>query len=220
MYVIEPMPPQLDPARRARLAECEPATIGHVRDSGFVDPGVACRLEGAWIAGTAVTLSMPAGDGTLLNHAMRLLRPGDVLAIDQRGDRRHACWGGVLTEVAARIGLAGVLIDGMATDIAAIRAHRLPVWSRGLAAMTTKLRDLGGEMNRPVSLGGVTIHPGDAILADENGVLVLPSGEVDTASTQALKMQRDETELLARLEAGEILPDISGSTRMVEARRG
>ncbi|TKW65003.1 MAG: RraA family protein [Paracoccus denitrificans] len=217
MYQIGPMPDPIAPDALASLRECEPATIGHFREEGFVDPGISCRLEGAWIAGTAVTISLPAGDGTLLNHAMRLVRPGDILVIDLRGDRQHACWGGVLTETAKIAGLAGVVIDGMATDIAAIRQQKLPVWSRGLAAKTTKLRNLGGSMNQPTVVGGVAVHPGDAILADENGVLVLPPDQLSAITTRTLQMQADELQLLKRLHAGEVLPEISGASAMVAA---
>lgn len=219
MYHIAPMPAQIDAATLARLRQCEPATIGHFRDEGFLDPAIACRLEGAWIAGTAITLSLPPGDGVLLNHAMRLIRPGDVLVISQQGDMGHACWGGVLTEAAFIAGLAGVIIDGMATDIAAIRARRLPVWSRGLAARTTKMRDLGGAMNHPLAIGGVSINAGDAVLADENGVTVLPPGTLDATITRTLELQEAEARLLQRLHAGEILPDISGATAMIRARK-
>ncbi len=215
VYHIEPMPASVDEAALNRLRGCEPATIGHFREKGFIDPQITCRYAAGTVVGTAVTLSLPPGDGTLLNHAMRLLRRGDLLLIDQRGDESHACWGGVLTHVARRLGLAGVVIDGMATDIAAIREAHLPVWSRGLAAMTTKLGDAGGEMNHPVAIGGVVIEPGDVVLADENGILVLPPGELDEVAARALALEADEKRILNRLDNGEQLPDISGATRMI-----
>lgn len=217
MYLIEPMPAPLPGRLRASLQQCEPATIGHFRTSGFVDPEISCRFAKGIIAGPAVTLSFPHGDGTLLNHATRFLREGDVLVIDQRGDRRHACWGGVLTEVACRIGLAGVVIDGMATDMGAIRAGRLPVWSRGLAALTTKLDDRGGEMNRPVAIGGVVINPGDVVVADENGIVSFPVTQAEEVAAHTLSLQEAEARVLERLGAGEILPDISGATQTVSA---
>ena len=114
-------------------------------------------------------------------------------------------------------GLAGVVIDGMATDIAAIRQQKLPVWSRGLAAKTTKMRNLGGVMNQPIAIGGVTVRPGDAVLADENGILVLPPEELPAITARTLQMQADEIALLKRLHAGEILPEISGASAMVAA---
>ena len=217
MYLIEQMPAPLTDIARSRLEKCEPATIGHFRNAGFVDPEISCRFSEGIIVGPAVTVSFPHGDGTLLNHAMRFLRKGDVLVIDQRGDRRHACWGGVLTEVACQIGLAGVVIDGMATDVCTVRSRRLPVWSRGLAALTTKLNDMGGEMNRPVAIGGVVVNPGDIVLADENGILTMPVSEVENVASHALYLQEEEDKILGRLAAGEILPDISGATRTVNA---
>ena len=218
MYTIADLPAPLDPARHQRLLECETATIGHFREEGFIDPEIRCQLDAVRVAGVAVTLSLPPGDGTLLNHAMRLLRPGDVLVIDRQGDRRHACWGGVLTEVGSRLGLAGVIIDGTATDLATLRAKRFPVWSRGVSSLTTKLDDQGGAMNLPVSVGGVVVSAGDVVLADENGVVVLPPSEVDAVIDHTLELQRQEERILERLAQGECLPDISGASSMVERR--
>lgn len=216
MYHIAPMPAPFDEALRQQLLDCEPATIGHFREAGFVDPAIRSVLAETRIAGTAVTLSLPPSDGTLLNHAMRLVRPGDVLIIDRQGDERHACWGGVMTQVAKCLGVAGVIIDGKATDAATIREQDFSVWSRGVAALTTKLAGVGGAMNAPVSIGGVVVQPGDAILADENGVLVLPRNEVATTAAHAIELQAQEETVLARVAAGECLPDISGATALVE----
>lgn len=219
-YNIAPMPPQMDPALRDRLGGCEPATIGHFRRNCFVDPQITCRHANGPVAGTAVTIALPPGDGTLLNHALRLLRPGDFLIVDQGGDRRHACWGAVLTDVACRIGLAGVVIDGLATDVLAIRQAGLPLWSRGLAALTTKLANGGGAMNHPVSVGGVVVNAGDAVLADENGILIMPASEAEAAATHAAEVEAEERRILARLANGEVLPDISGATRLVQGQTG
>ncbi len=219
MYRIDPMPDAIGGPARAHLERCEPATVGHFRSQGFIDPRIACRHATRVIAGPAVTVSLPPGDGTLLNHAMRLLRPNDVLVIGQNGDLRHACWGGVLTDVAMRVGLAGVVIDGLATDIATVRARGLSLWSRGLAAMTTKLHDAGGEMNRPLAIGGIVVSAGDMVLADENGIVVVPPSEIDAVAAKALGLQQEEEAILARLAEGEILPDISGASKMVEDAR-
>lgn len=216
MYHIAPMPAPLDEPIRQQLLGCEAATIGHFRETGFIDPAIRSILPQTRVVGTAVTLSLPPTDGTLLNHAMRLVRPGDVLVIDRQGDERHACWGGVMTQVAKKLGVAGVIIDGLATDAVAIRDHNFPVWSRGIAALTTKLAGLGGVMNIPISIGGLTVQPGDAILADESGVLVISNTEASTISLHALELQTQEETALARVAAGEQLPDISGATALLE----
>lgn len=216
MYHIGPMPTAIDAHISRQLQDCETATIGHFRDSGFVDPAIHSLLARTRVVGTAVTLSLPPTDGTLLNHAMRLVRPGDVLVIDRQGDDRHACWGGVMTQVAKGLGVAGVIIDGMATDALSIREQEFPVWCRGVSALTTKLAGLGGTMNLPVSVGGLVIHPGDIILADENGVLVVPAQEAGTIASKAVSLQQQEEAILQRVAQGECLPDISGATELLE----
>lgn len=216
MYHIAQMPAPIDTHISQQLLECETATIGHFRENGFIDPAIHSLLAQTRVVGTAVTLSLPPTDGTLLNHAMRLVRPGDILVIDRQGDDRHACWGGVMTHVAKKLGVGGVIIDGMATDACTIRKQNFPVWCRGVSALTTKLVGIGGTMNQPVSVGGLVIHPGDIILADESGVLVVPGDEAKVIAEKAIALQQQEEVILQRVALGECLPDISGATELIE----
>lgn len=220
MYQLNDMPAQVAPELLEQLTQCETATIGHFHTHGFVEPAIASMLPEVRIAGTAVTVSLPPEDGTLLNHLMRLVRPGDVLIVHRQGDRHRACWGGVMTEVASRLGVAGVVIDGMATDAVTIRDKQFPVWSRGVASLTTRLAGIGGALNVPVSIGGVTVNPGDAILADESGVLVMASSEVTTLATHAIEVQQKEEELLAKIAEGACLPDLTGSSQLIKKING
>ena len=169
------------------------------------------------IAGTAVTVSIPGPDSALLHHVMGLVRPGDVLVVERCGDERHACWGGFMATAARSCGVAGVVIDGPVTDPAEIRANGVPTWCRGVSPITTKLLALGGALNAEVSCGGVAVRPGDAILADESGVLVLDPGDVVAVARTAIAMQEEEVADLARLRAGEKAPDITGVTAVIEA---
>ena len=116
-----------------------------------------------------------------------------------------------------RPGAAGAVIDGPATDFSEIRRCQMPVWCRGPSSITTKLLNYGGDFNVPVSVGGQMICPGDAILSDESGVLVLKPHEVEAIARRAIDMQEKELVLLERLRKGEKLPDISGATKLVEA---
>ena len=115
-------------------------------------------------------------------------------------------------------GVKAGIIDGPATDLSEIEEFDLPMWSRGLSSITTRLLGLEGAMNVPVSVGGVVVNPGDAVLADEQGVLVLAPATAREASTRALDMQKREITTHQRLRAGEKLPDISGATAIVEAK--
>ncbi len=219
MFVINPLPPQLSPELTALLQQVETATVGHFLHSGFVDPAIRATLPDKRIAGTAVTLRIPGADSTLLHHVLGLVLPGDFLVIDRCGDIRHACWGGVVTNTAKKAGVVGAVIDGVATDFSEIRRCNMPVWCRGPSPITTKLLGLEGAFNVPISVGGQAVSPGDAILADESGVLVLKPDQAEAAAKRAIDMQNREITVLARIEKGEKLGQISGATRLVEAAK-
>ena len=90
VFTLNPLPPQLSPALVDKLVKAEPATIGHFRDWGFMDPGIKALQQDVRIAGPAVTIHQPGVDGTIIGYAMGQLRPGDVLVVDRCGDTRHA----------------------------------------------------------------------------------------------------------------------------------
>ena len=219
MFQIQPLPEQLPRDLVSLLERVETATIGHVLHSGFVDPAIRAVLPEKRVAGTAVTLRIPGADSTLLHHVLSLVRPGDVLVIDRAGDTRHACWGGVVTHAAKVAGVVGGVIDGPATDFSEVRRCDMPLWCRGPSPITTKLLGLEGAFNVPVTVGGQTVSPGDAVLADESGVVILKRQEAEAVARRALDMQEREITLLERIHKGEKLAEISGATRMVEAAR-
>ncbi len=218
MFIVRPMPEQIAPGLVAELEKCEVATIGHVLHSGFVDPEIRAVLPNARVAGTAVTLRIPHADSTLLHYLTAHVRPGDIVVIERCGDERHACWGGVITNAMKLAGVKAGVIDGPATDFSEIRRVEMPMWCRGPSPITTKLLGLEGAINVPVNVGGQTVSPGDAVLCDESGVVVLAPADAPTIAARAIAMQKAELELLARLAAGEKLPDISGARAMVEGK--
>lgn len=218
MYIVKTLPPQIDQARLDLLVKAEPATIGHVLHMGFMDIGVRGILPDVRIAGTAVTVRQPGPDCTMIHYALGQIRPGDVLVIDRCGDHRHAATGGAVAYAARCAGVRGIVLDGVVSDLGELRQAGVPVWARGSSVVTTKHLDLGGEFCTPISCGGVTVCPGDAILADENGVLVLKPEQIETAANEAIRMQTEEKALFARLDKGEKMPDISGATQRVLAR--
>lgn len=216
-YKVGPMPAQIAPAVVAKLVRVETATVGHWRHWGFMDRRIQPLLPEKRVAGTAVTLAIPAQDSTLLHHALGLLRPGDILVVDRLGDDKHACWGGGVTVAAKAAGAAAGIVDGPCTDLTEIRESDFPVWCRGLSPITTRLYNLGGTLNFPVNCGGVVVRPGDAILADESGVLVLDPAEVEAIADEALARQARGLERQAQVKAGKKLGELSGATAMVLA---
>lgn len=191
------------------LSDVETATIGHFLEDGFMAPAIQGVVPGARAFGPALTVRLPGSDGTALVHALSIAEPGQFLVIDRCGDPRHACWGAVTTAAAQARGVAGVVIDGFVTDLSAILEARFPVWCRGRAPLTTKIRGVGGEIGVPVTCGGARVTPGDIVLADENGVLVLAPGTAGIHAAQARAMQAREPETIGRLKAGETLAEIT-----------
>ncbi|MEO8303134.1 MAG: RraA family protein [Betaproteobacteria bacterium] len=216
MFTLNPLPTPMAPALVQKLVRAEPATIGHFRHWGFMDPGIRAMQQDVRIAGPAVTVFQPGVDGTIIGYAMGQLRPGDVLVVDRGGDTRHAGFGGLVAYAAKVAKVAGVIIDGVVTDIGEIRQHGVPVWCRGLSPITTKRIGFAGTFCAPISCGGVAVRPGDVIIADECGVIVMDPADAEAAGDRAIGMQEAEAKSRARLDAGEKLPDISGATKVIE----
>ncbi|MBC9179036.1 RraA family protein [Pseudoroseomonas ludipueritiae] len=215
-YVVEPMPGQISAEVIELLEKAETATVGHWRHWGFVNRGIQGLLRRR-VAGTAVTLQIPGPDSTLLHHALGLLRPGDILLVDRLGDDRHACWGGGVTVAAKAAGAKAGVVDGPCTDIEEIEASDFPMWCRGMAPITTRIYDLGGRMNVPVAIGGVVVNPGDAVLCDDCGVLVLPPEEAEAEARRAIETQARGLEGQALVAKGAKLGERSGASAKVLA---
>ncbi|WP_459383784.1 RraA family protein [Arthrobacter humicola] len=194
---------------RERLAAVSFPTIGHFLEDGFVDPAIRSLLDGVKVAGPAVTVRIAENDAYAMNRALLELYPGAVLVVDMSGDHRHAPVGAVTAAAATAQGAAGVVVDGVATDILELRTTRLPVFARGTSCLTTKrVRSAGSAVNVPVQCGGVQVNPGDWVLGDDNGVIILSAEAAANVLGLALDSDAAEPALLARIEAGEPLESV------------
>ncbi|MEO9781973.1 MAG: RraA family protein [Sedimentitalea sp.] len=195
------------------LSDVETATLGHFLETGFMAPSLQALLPDRRIFGPALTLRMQGDDGAALVDALSAAEPGQVIVVDRCGDLRHACWGAVTTCAAQARGVAGAVIDGFVTDRSAITDAGFPVWCRGRSPITTKPRGIGGDINVTIHCGGVAVHPGDLVLADESGVVVLDPSEAQAHIDRARRMQEDELVILERLRAGETLAEITRANK-------
>lgn len=214
-YEIGDLPAQISAEAIALLEQTETATVGHWRHWGFCDRRITPALRRRRVAGTAVTVAIPGPDSTLLHHALGLLRPGDILLVDRLGDDRHACWGGGVTVAAKTAGAKAGVVDGPCTDLEEIETSDFPMWCRGFAPITTRLYDLGGRLNMPICIGGAVVMPGDAVLCDDSGVLVLSPHEAEATARQAIERQARGMVTQQRVAAGTKLGEISGATAKV-----
>ncbi|CDZ27921.1 RraA family protein [Neorhizobium galegae] len=217
-YQIGNVPKQLDPELIAKFESVEVATIGHFRHRGFVHHSIAPVVEpGRTLVGTAVTVAIPATDSTLLHHAIGFIRPGDFLLVDRLGDDRHACIGGGVAFAIKTAGAIGVVLDGPCTDVEEILELDLPFWSRGVSGITTRLNDLGGSLNLPISCGNVPVLPGDVVVADASGIVVIPIDEAEEVVEEAIARQARAGRNKDKIAAGEKLGALSGASRLVAA---
>lgn len=217
-YHIGQVPKQVDAELIKKFESVEVATIGHFRHRGFVHHSITPVVEpGQTLVGTAVTVAIPATDSTLLHHAVGVLRPGDFLFVDRLGDDRHACIGGGVAFAIKTAGAIGVVIDGPCTDVEEIVELGMPLWSRGVSGITTRLNDLGGSLNLPVSCGNVPVMPGDVVIADASGIVVIPIDEAEEVVEEAIARQARPGRNKHKIEAGEKLGDLSGASRLVAA---
>ncbi len=222
VYVVNPMPEQIDPEQRAALLKLDTGTVGHHLEAGFMDPGMLPRIPGSKIAGTAVTVRITVPDSVMAHYALKFTRPGDVLIIDRGQDQRTCNWGGATIHAAAATGLEGVIVDGAVNDMEDAREVNLPIWARSISPVTTKYRGMGGEFNVPVSCGGVAVNPGDAILGDDNGIVVIPRAQLDEAIEGSLKWLEAEQAFMRQFRENPKLcyPDVTGATEIVERALG
>ncbi|QCR18448.1 RraA family protein [Agrococcus sp. SGAir0287] len=216
--VIGQAPAPLDAELVARLRRCSFATFGHYVEEGFLDPGIR-RLTGSGaIVGRAVTVRLTAQDSTMLHHAVSDVEAGDVLVIDTGGDARHAPVGEMIATALAVRGAAGVVVDGVCTDLDEIEALGVVAYARGSSLLTTKLLGVdAGGLHVPVSVGGVTVRSGDVVLADRNGVLVASAAVLAALVDTVLEDDAEEPGLADELRAGRRLGDLTGASGTIRS---
>ena len=216
-YTLNEMPKQIDQSILEKSLKAETATIGHRRHVGFVNRNIQNIFnQKITIAGTAVTLAIPGQDSTLLHHIIQFLRPGDILCIDRLGDDKHACLGGGVAAAIVASGCSGVIIDGPCTDIPELKEYGLQVWCKGVSPITTRIYNIGGSFNIPVSIGGSVVNPGDVVIADFSGVLVMPLKEAEDDLDWALSKQKSEPSTHKKLFDGQLIGDMSGASNFIK----
>jgi regulator of RNase E activity RraA len=159
---------------RAKLLDYDTSDVSDALNQS----GTLVGLESVWspvprICGPAVTVSTPIGGVFVLRMGMELCRPGDVLVVSARGATTFAMFGGHVSLAMKNRGVAAVIVDGCVRDADEIRDAGLPVFARGVATAAASA-DGPGEVNVPVACGGVVVTPGDLVLADGNGIVVVP----------------------------------------------
>jgi regulator of RNase E activity RraA len=201
----------------AELRKIAPATIGHLLEHEFMDPELRPIISRFNFAGPAVTVRCFGTDSAIVHYAVDAAQPGDVIVIDRLGDRRYACWGGGVTNGAQAKGVAGAVVDGALTDKVEIEDMRFPVFGRGISPVTTRAPGLTGELNVPVRCGGLTVNPGDIVLADDDGIIVLPPERVAEIVKICLPIEERAKGRQQQVRDGVPLGEMSGAHARIDA---
>jgi regulator of RNase E activity RraA len=170
---------------------------------GAMDYRIQALDRASRMCGPAITVRTRPGDNLAVYQALEVARPGDVLVIATYDYTTTSTIGDLVVNVARRRGLAGIVCDGLCRDASGIRATGLPVFTRGTSPSSPG-KDGPGEINAPVSCGGVSVRPGDLVLGDEDGVVVVPRRDLDAVAERLKAVLEKEAKMLAAIEGGQL----------------
>jgi regulator of RNase E activity RraA len=143
-------------------------------------------------AGRALTVKTPVGDNLAVLRAIREAQPGDIIVVDAKGDQYRAIAGDFVVGMAQTLGVGAIVVDGVIRDIEGIKKLNFPVFSRGTTVAASGKAGVG-EINVPISCGGIAVNPGDIIAGDADGVVVIPQSEAEPILRKSLdKLKKDE----------------------------
>jgi 4-hydroxy-4-methyl-2-oxoglutarate aldolase len=190
------------------LARQSTATVHEaLGKKGALPSAIKPVARGMRLCGPAFTVDSPPANNLLIHEAIYQAQPGDVLVV-RVGDHYEAgYWGEIMAVAAVARGLAGLVIDGCVRDSVEMTRMNFAAFSRGLCIRGTG-KDRGGHLNKPLTIGDITVHPGDMVLGDDDGVVVVPQADFATIVEKSEKRVAVEDKIMARLKAGESTLDI------------
>lgn len=175
----------------------------------LLDPGIHSLYSGIKVCGPAITCIVEPGDNLSVHKALSIAQAGDVVIVDGGGHLEVALWGKIMSQASIARGVKGVVVNGAVRDIAEIRMLGFPVWCRGVCAAGPS-KERVGAVNIPVRFGKTVIDPGDLILADDDGVVVVPKSELVEVLKAGQKRINTEADFAEHLQEGETTIQLFG----------
>ncbi len=155
-------------------------------------------------AGPAVTVEVRPGDNLMIHAAMAIAKPGDVIVVDGKGDLSCALMGEIMSQQCVALGIAAVVIDGAVRDSEAIRELGFPMYAAGLNP-NGPTKSVSGRLNHPISIGGVSVSPGDLVVGDADGVTVIERDKAAAMLPLAVQKVAAETKRIAEIKSRKAL---------------
>ncbi len=205
-------PPQ-ERMSEAELAEWRRIPTAVISDelnrTGTMESAITPLGPGMAFAGQALTVQTMVGDNVTVHYAMTAAWPGAAMVVDARGHTDTAIYGGILNRAAQARGIVAVVVDGSVRDAAELRESGLSVFSRGIVPNGPH-KGFGGGINVPIQCAGVPVNPGDLVVGDDDGVVVVPAGRVGGLMERCQARIKKEEEIVERIDAGATTVELQG----------
>lgn len=199
---------RVDAGTLARLEKLGVATVHESQGrTGLMQPYMRPLWRGARIGGSAITVLMHPGDNWMIHVAVEMVRPGDVLVVACSSENADGAFGDLLATSLRARGAKGVILDVGCRDAQEIAQMKFPLWSRAISAKGTVKATLG-SVNAPVVCAGVQVFPGDVVVADDDGVVVVPRADAGKVAQAGEERESKEAVNRVKLAAGELSLDL------------